>query len=88
LRLQAIGVSDKPQLKPEAIESSEDAYLGEKTAASGEVMRLYDREKLTEGELIAGSALIFQLDSTIYIPPSWSARIDRYYNLVLQRNAD
>jgi N-methylhydantoinase A/oxoprolinase/acetone carboxylase beta subunit len=47
---------------------------------------LYEREALQPGAEMAGAALIFQLDSTVFIPAGWSARVDGYRNLLLEHN--
>jgi N-methylhydantoinase A len=46
---------------------------------------MYDRDKLTPGMRFSGEALVFQLDATTYIPAGWSARVDSYRNLILER---
>jgi N-methylhydantoinase A len=46
---------------------------------------LYDRARLRPGARCCGPALLFQLDSTVYVPPAWAARVDGYRNLVLER---
>ncbi len=48
-------------------------------------MVLYERERLIPGASFDGAALIFQLDSTVYVPEGWSALVDGYRNLVLTR---
>jgi len=88
MRLQAISLSDKPALRPKRASKSRaaDASLGSRPTADGEI-HLYDRDRLTVGAQFAGEALIFQLDSTIYIPPGWHATIDAYENLIIERLA-
>lgn len=87
MRVQAIGNNEKPDFTPEAPRNIpiEEAYLGDKKSALGGIMALYDREALVAGMRFSGEALVFQLDSTIYIAQGWSARVDGYRNLILER---
>jgi len=88
LRLQAIGLVDKPELlaeSPTENTSPDSALLGHKTAASGEQMALYERDKLPIGATFEGPALTFQFDSTVYIASGWRAKVDGYRNLILER---
>lgn len=45
----------------------------------------YDRERLPPGAVFDGPALVLQMDSTVLVPPGWSARVDGYHNLILER---
>jgi N-methylhydantoinase A/oxoprolinase/acetone carboxylase beta subunit len=95
LRLQAVGMVEHPVLTPEDGGNDEfagaryavpgDALLGEKQAAGGSTLTLYDREKLPPGARFAGPALVFQLDSTTYVAENWSARVDGYRNIIPER---
>ena len=91
LRLQAIGRVEGPELTPEPVveNDSQEALLDERTSllpkAGTSRLALYEREGLQPGAAIRGPALVFQMDSTAFIPPSWSARVDGYRNLVLER---
>jgi N-methylhydantoinase A len=108
LRLQAVGVVEKPVLEetppprmadaaassvshlPLAVykegqsnTAAQVAYLGMKVAANGEQMRLYNREQLPVGAAFTGPALVFQLDSTVYVAADWAALVDGYRNIIL-----
>jgi N-methylhydantoinase A len=89
LRLQATGLVEKPALVPEPLVENDgaDALIGEKPGFSEEAgslrFALYDRERLRPGASFAGPALVFQLDSTVFIAPGWSARVDGYRNIIL-----
>lgn len=48
---------------------------------------VFERAELPPGGEIAGPAIVVQLDATTVIPPSWSARVDSYGNLVLEMRA-
>ena len=87
MRLQAIGHIEKPDFTPEAPRNVpiEEAYLGDKKSPLGGIMALYDREALSAGMRFNGEGLVFQLDSTIYIAQGWSARVDGYRNLILEK---
>jgi N-methylhydantoinase A len=91
LRLQAIGVVEGPELTPEPTVESDgsDACLGEKRGflqgAGPSIYPVYERERLAPGAALLGPALIFQMDSTIFIPADWSARVDGYRNLLLEK---
>jgi N-methylhydantoinase A len=88
LRLQAIGIVEKPELVAEPIAentSIDVAFLGTKTTATGEQMALYERDRLPIGASFSGPALTFQFDSTVYIGTGWNATVDGYRNLILER---
>jgi N-methylhydantoinase A len=97
LRVQAVGSVEHAVLQEEddTIEEDEfdgatyavpgDALIGTKETVTGTPITLYEREMLSPGARFSGEALIFQLDSTIYIPQGWLARIDGYRNLILER---
>jgi N-methylhydantoinase A len=46
---------------------------------------VYEREKLRARDRLRGPALITQLDATTVVPPGWRGVVDRYGNLVLER---
>ncbi len=46
---------------------------------------LYQRDALLAGNLVHGPALIEQYDSTTLLPPGWTARVDEFTNLVIER---
>jgi N-methylhydantoinase A len=70
----------------------EEALVGESEShfrIDGELRalstRFYDRHALPIDEKIAGPAVIFHLDTTTVVPPSWSGRADRSGNLILAK---
>lgn len=87
LRLQAVGAVEHPQLMPEQAHQRDvgAALLGNKSTPIGIQLALYDRERLSPGISLKGPALVFQLDSTTYIAPGWSAWVDGYRNLILEK---
>jgi N-methylhydantoinase A/oxoprolinase/acetone carboxylase beta subunit len=80
LRLQAVGVVEKPTFAAEPVTQNDgkSGLIGMKGP-----LALYEREALQPGACFHGPALIFQLDSTVYISAGWSANVDSYRNLVL-----
>ncbi len=90
LRVTAVGVSDKPEQTPETLTETDGtgALLGQKDAVFHKgkgVINLYDRALVTPGTRFHGPALVFQLDSTVYIPPAWSMRVDAFHNLIVEK---
>jgi N-methylhydantoinase A len=91
LRVFATGIVNKPPFEPSAltVTAGAEALLGHKNAVfrqgAGRIA-LYDRERLTPGARFDGPALLFQLDSTVYVPPGWSVQIDAYQNAILERS--
>ena len=55
----------------------------------GEALKsaLFERENLAPGARFGGPSLVFQLDTTIVVPPRWSARVDGWENLWLERDS-
>ncbi|MBN1138794.1 MAG: hydantoinase/oxoprolinase family protein [Anaerolineae bacterium] len=93
VRLQAVGLVDKPVLVteplPSAKASGHEALLGHKRAVCSDDGRerqvsLYDRERLLPGARFDGPALVVQLDSTVWVAPGWSATVDGYQNIILR----
>jgi N-methylhydantoinase A len=95
LRLQATGLVDKPMLEAEPLVENDgcEAHLGRKQVTCAAhacpagtcMVDLYDRALLRPGAAFAGPALVFQMDSTVYVAPGWSARVDGYHNIVLEQ---
>ena len=85
MRLRGSGMIEKPPLKAVAAIDHEGLPFGEKAAPLGSALKLFKRDDLAAGASFAGEALVFQLDSTTYIPPGWRAQVDSYANLLLER---
>ncbi len=79
LRLQAVGRVEKPLIEAEPVEAREIQPEYEKNGFA-----YYERESLLPGMRFNGPALVFQLDSTVYIAPGWAAQVDGYRNLILE----
>lgn len=91
IRMKAVGLGRKLRLPKFPLEesSAEKAYLktqilhyeGKKYKAW-----VYDRETLKPGNQIAGPALIVDYESTIFLPPFHSLRVDGYLNTIIQKD--
>lgn len=86
LRVRGIGIIDKPD-----IERAEDRWhwpspFAEKASPLGGSIKLFERDALKAGAIFSGEALVFQMDSTTYVPAGWNARVDGFMNLVLERD--
>ena len=91
-RATAIGRRPKIGTLPVTSGKLEHALVGSGDAAfrrDGDLTmhptRFLERLRLPLGEQIRGPAVIFQLDTTILVPPSWTARADPSSVLVLSR---
>ena len=90
LRLEAVGEIDKPAFaaEPPGSPDASPARVGQTDGlfhAGRRTMDLYERDRLRPGMRLDGPALICQMDSTILLPPGWTARVDGYRNLILER---
>ncbi|MDB5507791.1 MAG: hydantoinase/oxoprolinase family protein [Hyphomicrobiales bacterium] len=77
---------DAPPAHPRAIASAEKGqrtvYFDGRNAV---VARVYERDGLDVGVSIEGPAIVEQFDATTIVNPGWSARVDGFRNLVLER---
>ncbi len=48
---------------------------------------IYDRTRLTPDASIQGPAIVEEAESTVVVSPGWNAKVDEFYNLVLQRKS-
>jgi N-methylhydantoinase A len=96
LRLKAIGHTAKPRFarRPQQDLDPRAAQVGYKQvyfadpepphAARPVPAALYERERLAYGNILIGPAVVFQLDSTSLVPPSWAAAVDPWGNLIVE----
>ncbi len=84
-RVNGIGRIEKPAIAKVEAQQHEAVAIGEKRSSLGGETRLYERSKLKAGATFAGEALVYQMDSTTYVPPGWRARVDGAMNLLLER---
>lgn len=99
VRLKAVGRTPQPafehrppgDVNPRAAHAGyKSAYFadaGSPQAARPLLTALYDRGRLAPGNMVVGPAIVFQLDTTIVIPPDWAATVDGWGNLVVERHA-
>ncbi len=92
VRLTAVGVSQKPRRPalPEggrgasaAIKSNRPVWFSE--ADGFTPSPVVDRARLCAGNVVAGPAVIEELDATTVVHPGWEARVDAQGNLLLGR---
>ena len=84
MRVSGIGAIEKPVFEQSDSIAHEAASIGEKRSPGGAI-KLYERARLRPGAGFNGEALVFQMDSTTYVPAGWRARVDGYANLLLER---
>lgn len=88
VRVTAVAPVVPPSLPrgEKATDTAEIALIGQKEvwfAGQAIPTKLYARDKLGVGHALAGPAVLFQYDTTLVVPPRWSAVVDAHYNLVL-----
>jgi len=91
LRVIGLGLTEPPNLPllPTGDESAEDAYKGARLVWFAETRGfidtpIYYRERLMDGNLLLGPAVVESFGSTTVILPKQEARVDRYGNLVVR----
>ena len=84
LRLKGSGIIDKPQFDATVETPHEAVPFSEKVSPLGGKIKLYERAALAAGAEFTGEALVFQMDSTTYLPSGWRAHVDGYLNLLLE----
>ncbi len=85
LRVQGIGIVQKPEIRFQESRSNVALPFAEKESPLGATIKLFRREALEAGDAFSGEALVFQMDSTTYVPPGWGASVDGYLNILLRR---
>lgn len=71
-----------PQPLQHAEKGKRTLHLDGHTAVEATV---YERDKLDIGGVITGPAIVEQFDATTVIPSGWTARVDGYRNLMLEK---
>ena len=84
-RVNGIGAIDKPAIAPVEAQPHKAAPFAVTQSPLGGETQLFERSHLQAGATFNGEALVYQLDSTTYVPPGWRARVDGYLNLLLER---
>lgn len=85
LRVHGIGLIDKPAFQAVRADSTAAVPFAEKDSPRYGTIKLFKRDDLAAGAVFQGEALVFQMDSTTYVPPGWQARVDGLMNLILER---
>ena len=90
IRLRIVGSSKKIKLQTfapggsdpqKAIATKQELfYYGKKYSAP-----VYDRLALEPGNVIHGPALVCSLESTTFLPPFYTLKVDRFLNLIIER---
>ena len=91
LRAVGFGSVEKPELPVGTDSGSTDSShavtsdhtivnKGQRVAA-----KIVDRSKLQPGNVVAGPAIVTEFDSTTVILPGYSAVVDRYFNLIINK---
>lgn len=90
-RVSAIGTIEKPSLRehpaangapaPAPFDRREVLFAGERKYIGTGV---YHRGDFRPGMRLSGPAIIEQMDTTIVIPPRWTARVDSFLNLMVE----
>jgi N-methylhydantoinase A len=90
LRVRATGRVEKPQLpyaQPKELPAPSTIGVVQ-VMHGGESLEtpVYDREELEPGQALEGPALLIQEDTTTWLAPGWSARVDGWYNVLARRS--
>jgi N-methylhydantoinase A len=88
LRLVAVGSAEKPALPfAEPEEREAPPCLQQRVRAEGRwtECRVIDRDALLPGHRLAGPSLLFQADTTTWLPPGWHGEVDGWGSLILRR---
>ncbi len=89
--LSAIGTIMHPLVTEDAYDgvNAEKAVIGSRKVYEGDGKYvdyiLYDREKLRNGNVVFGPAIIEQMDSTTLVHSGQKATVDKYLNMILER---
>ncbi len=89
LRIKAVAVTPKIPLVKEPVRALLDPRAVVKRqpifTARGRVEgKVYDRSRLSRGNVIAGPSLVIDPESTSYLPPGYSALVDGFLNLIIR----
>ena len=91
LRVEATGIVSKARLNahPEAGPDAATALVEHRSVwlaeANGRLdTPIYARDKLRPGNRFEGPAIVEQMDATTLVPPGWTARVDKWLNLILE----
>ena len=90
LRVQAIGEANRPEVLEQRVGGRAGAPASNRKvywAGKGWVdCDIFNRAELVLEQIVRGPSVIEEYGSTAVIPPEWSARTDKYGNLILEKN--
>ena len=89
LRVTGIGPIRKPEIQEVALGTgSGDARTGSRRVFFDEWLEtpVYDRDRLGAGDLVEGPAVLEEFGSTVPLHPGFTARVDRFGNLLIARS--
>ena len=89
LRAHIIGRTPKPRIVPLRSDPGSGALEGTRAVrlfGRESVAQVHERAALGIGQLIAGPAIVNQMDTTTWIPPGWQASVVPSGALVLERS--
>jgi N-methylhydantoinase A len=96
LRVTGVGPirrPDLPELPPaeggvdRALTGSRPVLFGDEGAETWADAPLYDRTRLAPGDVVAGPAVVEEFGSTVPVHPGFTATVDRFGNLLLERES-
>jgi N-methylhydantoinase A/oxoprolinase/acetone carboxylase beta subunit len=79
---QPATAADVSALAPAAFKGSRAVFFVPDSATDTAIL---DRERLAVGNSFMGPAIVEQFDATTVVPAGWTASVDRFRNLVLER---
>ena len=89
LRIQAIGMQHRPNLKADTVSRKPAKPFGTRHAFWRNIgwvdCPLYARRELAVGQDITGPAIVEEYGSTVVVPLSWNVSTDAYGNLILKK---
>jgi N-methylhydantoinase A len=92
--IRLVGVGTMPKISPFAAPTGansspvlgrRDVYFRVRDELRPFSTTYYERSRLRAGDTLHGPAIIYQVDSTTVVPPSWTLRVDPSGSLVLTR---
>ena len=82
LKVPRLEKSGKSLLKDAILYSQETVFDDAETHSTPR----YDRSQLRDGHVLSGPAIVVQHNSTILIPPSYTATVGEFGNLIIEHN--
>lgn len=90
IRLRGIGVTGKPEIRSEPVrrrfKARPDRYADVYLGSSPESVAVFNRAGLRAGAMLEPPAIVVEYGSTTLLPRGWLARIDRFRNIIIEKN--